>query len=874
MHKPFEQPKSGLATGDSDVLGAEPRPCHRPAAHRVARVCQLRYTAYMNNLLSPKRRVYDIILFAAALISLLIASLLSEYRYKPSVSADYRARINLRMDSLAAAYGIDRDTAGTFAQLSVDNTLIDVLVDSLGVLQTRHYLQAHQLQELRYDVSIGSPSRSNNINLSFSSNSRPRDNAHSSSDVAVLRANFDNTGRLVGLATQHKTEPPTGSAEEDSTRLFQKLIAAVPASYKAQQRHWTTERHDLRGSTVYTTVLDSTAVWTKRLHIAAQRSEPEATTWNASWLEFVETNTDPHDKHSAVHTKFIGTLQTSFLILSFTLVITMTGAFVSRLRKKAVSIVFCIVSTAIVASYFFINSFIFIEMPVLASFIVIFMFAIIGFLFVGMPIAGTFSLIRERYAERFYTLLRLRREPWNSHYTGRSLLIGIAIALITSAATVLTYSIADKSGTLDIFGSNLFFHPGFYFLSVQPATGILITILFIALISLLFITITPALTARIPSARLRMGLSVAGAFLFTMLFPMIQSSEIAEGLISAIFSGLVGIILFYTVDVLAVAVFATASAALGLLPILQLHPMLGGMLSVIALAVVGLGVKAYISPVETVHEEDYKPLFVYQLEEEKRILQELAAAQSVQKRLLPTVLPQIDNIRVAASCIPALEVGGDYYDFFRLDDHRLGVLIGDVSGKGMSAAFYITLAKGVIVSQIHQAGSPADVLKGVNSLVYGVLERGKFISLIYGILDTRTREFIYANAGHNPPLHRRADTPHSTEFIRTKGMAIGLDNGKVFNQVMKNHSLVLNEGDILLLYTDGVTEALDYNGNEYGDERMQATVAASPSGADSVVSTLVSTVMNFIGKAKQHDDITVVAVEIIPSSPQYQALPS
>jgi len=190
----------------------------------------------------------------------------------------------------------------------------------------------------------------------------------------------------------------------------------------------------------------------------------------------------------------------------------------------------------------------------------------------------------------------------------------------------------------------------------------------------------------------------------------------------------------------------------------------------------------------------------------------------------------------------------------------------------MSAAFYITLAKGVIVSQIHQAGSPADVLKGVNSLVYGVLERGKFISLIYGILDTRTREFTYANAGHNPPLHRKAGGRQGTEFIQTKGMAIGLDNGRIFDAVINNYTLFLSEGDILLLYTDGVTEAMDYDGNEYGNDRMQATVEGSPTGADNVVSTLVATVMKFIGKAKQHDDITVVAVEIIP--PPLQALPS
>jgi sigma-B regulation protein RsbU (phosphoserine phosphatase) len=206
-----------------------------------------------------------------------------------------------------------------------------------------------------------------------------------------------------------------------------------------------------------------------------------------------------------------------------------------------------------------------------------------------------------------------------------------------------------------------------------------------------------------------------------------------------------------------------------------------------------------------------------------------------------------------------LRWGGDYYDFFPLDDTHLGILIGDVSGKGMSAAFYITLAKGVILSQIQQSLSPADVLCKVNKLLYDTMERGKFISLIYGVFNTATMEFTYAQAGHNPILHRKSDS--STEMLPARGLALGLDSGHVFNHATTNHSVHLDAGDSLILYTDGVTEAVNLSGEEFDIKGLLHSAGKNSADSLALLQAIITDVQTFIGKAKQHDDITLVVIK-------------
>lgn len=812
----------------------------------------------MNNLLfNPRYKPYEWILFGLGAVAVICYFFLEEYRFKPVTTSNFREKVDHIVDSVVAANGLDRDTLQQFARLSVDEELSAIVADSLGSLQTHRYLQENHLQEVIFEVYFtGSATQNVNFSFSTSDNTRRRHD-NNDNEPGLMRIFLDGDTRIVGIQKRQNL------SAADSATLLSLLKSRLPNTYP-NNLLWEVERFEPDTRLVATAMLDTTVLWKRSLRLEA--THPARSTdsvWQLKWQEIIEPSVNAPSHHTHMYSGIIRYVRVVFPILLFVLIFVMTGVFISRLRKKAVSITLCIIGSVIVGVYFFINSFAFMELPIIAYILVIFIYFILSFLFVGIPIAGIFSLIREKYADKFYTLIRLQREPWNSRYVGRSILIGLATAIIATTATMAVYSLAFGT-EFEIYFRSLFFNSGLYFLSIQPGYAQIATILFISLLNVILITVFPSLTTRIPSAKLRFWLSLTGAFLCMLLLPLSQSDEIADALIGGVFSGLVGFLIFYWFDVLALSVFAFTSTVLSMLAMFSASPVVCIVVAIVLGGLFLLAVKAYTSPAENVHEEEYKPDFVYKLEEEKRILQELAAAQSVQKRLLPTVLPRFATINVAATCIPALEVGGDYYDFFQLDNHRLGVLIGDVSGKGMSAAFYITLAKGVIVSQIHQAGTPAEVLRRVNSLVYGVMERGKFISLIYGILDTDTNEFTYANAGHNPLLLRHTNS--MAEYVHTRGMAIGLDNGKIFDAVIRNNTLSLHPGDVLLLYTDGVTEAMNYDGNEYGEERLRTIVSSSPTGADNVVATLISAVMQYIGKAKQHDDITAVAVELLPSA--------
>lgn len=811
-------------------------------------------------LFNPRRTSYEFVILALGVLSVVLYLVLHEYHFTTATVPDYRQIVRHKIDSIAASYGIDTDTTATFSRITTDPDLSDVISDSLGTIMARQYIRNHHLQEIVFEANLNSRSAQNsNVNFSFAGNTR-RSTQTVQNPNSVLHFWFDGNAQLVGLRI-HKTDSSEFSSS-DTLKHLPTLLALLPQHLYPTSLVWKKDEHSPLGNIVYTAVVDSMALWTRNLQLYANYTSDDKDdhSYQIGWLETVKPNRIPIQHHSKVYRLVMGYVQSSLPILAFLFTFALIGVFIFRLRKKAVSITLCIATSAIVGIYFFIYSFALLELPIIASILVVFIYFIISFLFVGMPIAGIFSIIREKYADKFYTLLHLRRTPFNSLYVGRSILLGCAAAFIGTAGHLFIYFLLAHT-SYDTYFRSFFFNAGLHLLAIQPPYAYIISILFISLLTVILITVVPALTTSIASNRLRFWLSLIGAIISMSLLPLMQSAELTDALISGVFNGLLGFLVFMYIDVLALAIFALVGSAFTILPVFSSSHFFMIALSFFTLVLLVAAVKSYLAPAEHVHEEEYKPRFVYHLEEEKRIHQELAAAQSVQKRLLPATLPRVNNVNVAASCIPALEVGGDYYDFFQLDDHRLGVLIGDVSGKGMSAAFYITLAKGVIVSQIQQSQSPADVLRHVNSLVYGVLERGKFISLIYGILNTVTNEFTYANAGHNPLLVRRVHG--TTEFVHTRGMAVGLDNGKIFSTVMQDHVLQLHLGDILLLYTDGVTEAMDYTGHEYGDERMQRAVEQSEATADSIVSALVASVMKHIGKAKQHDDITVVSVQVL-----------
>ncbi len=256
------------------------------------------------------------------------------------------------------------------------------------------------------------------------------------------------------------------------------------------------------------------------------------------------------------------------------------------------------------------------------------------------------------------------------------------------------------------------------------------------------------------------------------------------------------------------------------------------------------------------------PRFVENITERQRLKKELDIARHVQMSFLPKENPKLKGVDIDSICIPALEVGGDYYDFLNLGENKLGIIIGDVSGKGTQAAFYMTLTKGFLKALAKQTDSPAEVLTKMNELFYENVERGRFISMIYAIIDLNTNKMRIARAGHNPIIFQ--DDIGKINLVSPKGLALGLEKGVLFGKVITEHEEILSPGKLFVFYTDGFTEAVNKKGEEYGLENMFKVVRTyKTSSSSEIKNKMVEDVNKYIGKAQQHDDMTMVVLKIV-----------
>ncbi|HET6406802.1 MAG TPA: GAF domain-containing SpoIIE family protein phosphatase [Chthoniobacteraceae bacterium] len=256
----------------------------------------------------------------------------------------------------------------------------------------------------------------------------------------------------------------------------------------------------------------------------------------------------------------------------------------------------------------------------------------------------------------------------------------------------------------------------------------------------------------------------------------------------------------------------------------------------------------------------YNEVIYLEAGEKKRLDHDLEIAREIQSILLPSSPPKVEGYELSGINIPAKQVSGDYYDYIQVDEHRMGVAIADVSGKGVPASLIMAMCRSVIRSEAIGRLSAAEVLCRVNQQLYPDIKEDMFISMAYLILDTQTNSVTLARAGHDAPLWYRA-ADKSVEKLTPKGMALGIDSGEVFNGVCADFSFELAPNDCLLLYTDGATEALDDEGLEFGIPRLvQGLQASSVQGAASIIKRLTGDVKSFVGNYPQHDDITLIAI--------------
>ena len=253
--------------------------------------------------------------------------------------------------------------------------------------------------------------------------------------------------------------------------------------------------------------------------------------------------------------------------------------------------------------------------------------------------------------------------------------------------------------------------------------------------------------------------------------------------------------------------------------------------------------------------------FIYsQAEEKKRLDNDLQVAEEIQRILLPSESPQLHHFEVSGINMPARQMSGDYYGYIPIDESRWGVAIADVSGKGIAASLIMAMCRSVLRIQAANGTSAAQVLRKVNEQLYPDIKEDMFISMAYLILDDQSSAVTLCRAGHDAPLLYSAKDG-SVSKLTPPGMALGIDSGDVFNRISTDFSVELESGDYLILYTDGVTEALDSKGMEYGMKRMiQSIQASADSGAEGMRKRVTDDLGEFVGDCPQNDDITLIVI--------------
>ncbi|MDZ7860209.1 MAG: anti-sigma factor antagonist [Candidatus Krumholzibacteriota bacterium] len=247
--------------------------------------------------------------------------------------------------------------------------------------------------------------------------------------------------------------------------------------------------------------------------------------------------------------------------------------------------------------------------------------------------------------------------------------------------------------------------------------------------------------------------------------------------------------------------------------------------------------------------------------EKERMQKEMQVAQEIQHSLLPRKVPEIGGYDIASYYKAAKEVGGDYYDFVNVDEDTVGVVVADVSGKGVPGSLVMTMIRTALRMEARGNRLAADVMAKMNEFVTDDMKKGMFVTIFYVILDSRNRVISYASAGHNPMILYRAST-NETFYLNPRGFPVGINlpDDKLFRKSIDVEKIKLKKDDMLLIYTDGVTEAMNVNREQYGEKRLLKLMKESGGKSpQEFLDSLSEDIDRFTGEYPQNDDITVVA---------------
>ncbi len=245
----------------------------------------------------------------------------------------------------------------------------------------------------------------------------------------------------------------------------------------------------------------------------------------------------------------------------------------------------------------------------------------------------------------------------------------------------------------------------------------------------------------------------------------------------------------------------------------------------------------------------------------RQLADQMRLAREVQQLLLPGAFPAASEIDIAAACLPAWDVGGDYYDVVHDRGGNIILVLADVAGKGVAAGLLTALVHGAVHASSHSVDEPALLVRDINDLLYRRTSENRYATMFWGRFDPRARSFHYVNAGHLPPLVVHQTTEGTTtERLATGGPVVGLLSGAPYDSA----SAQLHPGDILVMYSDGLTEAENGRDEEFGERRLIATVEGIRQGtAAQILQEILGTVRHFVGRQPFRDDLTVLVAKVV-----------
>ena len=248
--------------------------------------------------------------------------------------------------------------------------------------------------------------------------------------------------------------------------------------------------------------------------------------------------------------------------------------------------------------------------------------------------------------------------------------------------------------------------------------------------------------------------------------------------------------------------------------------------------------------------------------EREKLKAEFSLARRAQQDMLPQTPPEIPGYTIAASCTPSLEVGGDLYDFLKLPDGRIGIGVADVSGKGVPAALYMTLTKGLLASVSRDSSNVSQVVEEVNRHLHSVTRKKVFVTMALGFLDAEKRVLECVRAGHNPVVWRQT-AKEATTLVAPGGLGLGITAGRVFGTQLKVAEMALEDGDAVVFYSDGIPEAMNKDLEQFGEERLVSAVERTDRmDAAAARDSILGEVHDFLDGVHQQDDITLVVLRV------------